>query len=45
MKGKKQLQTKEVEVLAPPRVIREKLNLSQDEFALLLGVKVRTLRD
>jgi len=44
-KGKKKLETKEIGVTIVPRAIREKLDLSQDEFSIMLGVKVRTLQD
>ena len=44
-KGKRKLETREIRVTVAPRAIREKLDLSQDEFSIMLGVKVRTLQD
>ncbi len=44
-KGNRALQTREIESTVSAKEIREKLNLSQDEFSILLGVRVRTLQD
>lgn len=43
--GKRTLKTTRFSEPSPPKTIREKLNLSQMEFANLLGVSVRTLQD
>jgi len=43
--GKKTLRTHTLEAPAPVRVIRNKLKLSQSEFAALMGVSVRTIQD
>ncbi|MBN1545402.1 MAG: helix-turn-helix domain-containing protein [Syntrophaceae bacterium] len=43
--GKKLLRTNIIKELAPPQVIRTKLNLSQAAFAGLMGVSVRTVQD
>ncbi|MBL4821805.1 MAG: helix-turn-helix domain-containing protein [Gammaproteobacteria bacterium] len=44
-KGKLKLRTTELSEPSEPRIIREKLNLSQSAFAGLLGVSTRTLQD
>lgn len=44
-KGEKTLKTWDVGPVASPKAIREKLDLSQEEFSIMLGVKVRTLQD
>jgi putative transcriptional regulator len=43
--GKTELNVMELSEPSPPRVIREKLNLSQSAFAMLMGVSVRTIQD
>src|SRR5690554_2248729 len=42
--GRGKLKTSDLSQPSPPHVIRLKLNLSQSEFAGLMGVSVRTLR-
>lgn len=44
-KGKLKLRTAELSVPSEPKIIREKMNLSQSAFAGLLGVSTRTLQD
>lgn len=44
-KGKLKLRTTELSEPSEPKVIREKMNLSQSAFAGLLGVSTRTLQD
>lgn len=43
--GKRTLKSTHFPEPSPPKVIREKLHLSQLEFANLLGASVRTLQD
>ena len=43
--GKKKLKIHTLSEPSPPRVIREKLNLSQSAFASLMGVSKRTIQD
>jgi len=43
--GEISLKTTRLSEPSPPRVIRERLALSQEAFAGLLGVSVRTLQD
>jgi len=43
--GRGKLRTSDLSQPSPPHVIRLKLNLSQSEFAGLMGVSVRTLQD
>ena len=44
-KGKLKLRTIELSEPSAPKIIREKLHLSQSAFAGLLGVSTRTLQD
>jgi len=44
-KGHKELKTYTLSEPSPPKIIREKLNLSQAAFASLLGVSSRTIQD
>jgi len=44
-KGAISLKTSKLSEPSPPKVIRSKLNLSQSDFAGLLGVSLRTLQD
>ena len=44
-KGKLKLRTTELSEPSEPKIIREKMNLSQSAFAGLLGVSTRTLQD
>lgn len=44
-KGKLKLRTIELSEPSEPKIIREKLHLSQSAFAGLLGVSTRTLQD
>lgn len=44
-KGKLKLRTAELSEPSEPKVIRERLELSQSAFAGLLGVSMRTLQD
>lgn len=44
-KGTISLKTSKLSEPSPPKVIRSKLNLSQSDFARLLGVSIRTLQD
>lgn len=44
-KGTISLKTSKLSEPSPPKVIRSKLNLSQSDFAGLLGVSIRTLQD
>jgi putative transcriptional regulator len=44
-KGKLELKTAELSEPSEPKVIRERLELSQSAFAGLLGVSMRTLQD
>lgn len=44
-KGNLKLRTTELSEPSEPRIIREKLKLSQSAFAGLLGVSTRTLQD
>jgi putative transcriptional regulator len=44
-KGQKGLRTHTLSEPTPPKVIREKLKLSQAAFASLLGVSSRTIQD
>ena len=44
-KGEKRLKTDTISEASPPRIIREKLKLSQAAFASLLGVSSRTVQD
>ena len=44
-KGQKDLRTYVLNEPSPPRMIREKLKLSQAAFANLLGVSSRTIQD
>ncbi|WP_116367499.1 helix-turn-helix domain-containing protein [Parahaliea mediterranea] len=44
-KGKLHLRVTELSEPSPPKVIRQKLKMSQSEFAGLLGVSMRTLQD
>lgn len=44
-KGKLKFRTFELSEPSEPRLIREKLDLSQSAFAGLLGVSMRTLQD
>lgn len=43
--GKLKLRTSELSEPSEPKIIREKLKLSQSAFAGLLGVSTRTLQD
>ncbi len=43
--GKKTLKTREFKEVSPVHIIRKKLNLSQFNFANLIGVNVRTIQD
>ena len=44
-KGEKELRTYTLSEPSPPKIIREKLKLSQAAFASLLGVSSRTIQD
>jgi len=44
-KNKMNLVTRTLEAPSPPKVIREKLHLSQSAFASLMGVSTRTVQD
>ena len=44
-RGKFKLRTTELSEPSEPKIIREKMNLSQSAFAGLLGVSTRTLQD
>lgn len=44
-KGVVSLKTSKLSEPSPPKVIRSKLNLSQSDFAGLMGVSLRTLQD
>ncbi|MEQ8953537.1 MAG: helix-turn-helix domain-containing protein [Gammaproteobacteria bacterium] len=44
-KGNLKLRTTELSEPSEPKIIREKLKLSQSAFASLLGVSTRTLQD
>ncbi len=44
-KGEKKLKTHTISDVSPPKIIREKLKLSQAAFASLLGVSSRTIQD
>jgi len=44
-KGKLKLRTTKLSEPSEPKIIREKMNLSQSAFAGLLGVSTRTLQD
>ena len=43
--GRKNLRTHKLKAPAPPRVIRNRLKLSQAAFAGLMGVSLRTIQD
>ena len=43
--GQKELKTRTLKEPSPPKLIREKLKLSQAAFASLLGVSARTIQD
>ena len=43
--GRKKLVTRKLKDPSPANVIREKLELSQDAFASLMGVSIRTVQD
>ena len=43
--GQRKLRTHTLEESSPPKIIREKLELSQAAFASLLGVSARTVQD
>ena len=43
--SKGEIEPAETVVIPSPKAIREKLNLSQDEFAEFVGVRVATLRN
>jgi len=43
--GQKELKTRTLKEPSPPKLIREKLELSQAAFACLLGVSARTIQD
>ena len=43
--GQVTLKTSQVDNLPSPQAIRKRLQLSQSEFALLMGVSIRTLQD
>jgi len=43
--GQKELKTRTLKEPSPPKLIREKLELSQAAFASLLGVSARTIQD
>ena len=44
-KGQKELKTHTLKEPSPPKIIRERLKLSQAAFASLLGVSSRTVQD
>lgn len=44
-RGERKLRTRTFVQVSPPAVIRNRLNLSQDAFAAMLGVSVRTLQE
>lgn len=44
-KGKLQLRTTTLSDPSPAQVIRKKLELSQSDFAGLMGVSIRTIQD
>ncbi|BBB22306.1 transcriptional regulator, XRE family [Abyssogena phaseoliformis symbiont OG214] len=44
-KEKKTLKTREFKKVPPVHIIRKKLNLSQFNFANLIGISVRTIQD
>jgi putative transcriptional regulator len=43
--GKIMLKTRELKEPSSPKTIRAKLNLSQSDFAALMGVSIRTVQD
>ena len=43
--GKKSLRTHSLKEPSPPKVIRQRLKLSQSAFAGLMGVSLRTVQD
>lgn len=43
--SRKKLVTRQLKDPSPANVIREKLDLSQDAFASLIGVSIRTVQD
>jgi putative transcriptional regulator len=44
-RGDRKLRTRTIVKVSPPAEIRDRLNLSQDAFAAMLGVSVRTLQE